>query len=85
MIELWRPVHGFELSYEVSTHGNVRSITRKVLYADGRVRRYRGKYLTLRRSSPCGHPMAILKDGANGAQRRFVYDLIKEAFKVDSL
>lgn len=30
-IERWRPVVGFEGSYEVSDHGNVRSVTRRIL------------------------------------------------------
>lgn len=42
-VEEWRPVPGFEGSYDVSDLGNVRSVTRLVNYSDGRRRIYPGK------------------------------------------
>lgn len=47
-MENWKPVPGFEGWYEVSDHGNIRSLDRIVPYKDGRKRRYRGKMLTPR-------------------------------------
>jgi hypothetical protein len=42
-MERWKAIKGFEGLYEISDHGRVRSITRKV--SDGRL--YRGKILKL--------------------------------------
>ena len=36
----WRPVVGHEGNYEVSNHGEVRSVERVVRYSDGRTRHY---------------------------------------------
>ena len=44
-MEIWKPVIGFEGSYEVSQLGNVRSIDRKRTYKDGRVACFKGKAL----------------------------------------
>lgn len=43
--ETWRPVLGLNGSYEVSDHGNVRSLPRVVLRSDGRLRRFPGVIL----------------------------------------
>lgn len=63
--EQWRPVVGYEGSYEVSNHGRVRSVDRWVTYADGRQRKYRGQmmrpfvsakgYLRVRLGRTAGH------------------------------
>ena len=36
MRERWKPVVGFEGRYEVSNHGRVRSVARRVVHSDGR-------------------------------------------------
>jgi hypothetical protein len=46
MTELWLPVVGYEGYYEVSNIGRVRSVDRKVIYADGRIFMYQGKVLS---------------------------------------
>ncbi|WP_363551462.1 NUMOD4 motif-containing HNH endonuclease [Microbacterium sp. LWH12-1.2] len=46
--EVWRPVFGYEGSYEVSSAGRVRSIPRSVTRSDGRVFTYRGQVLSLK-------------------------------------
>ena len=45
MTEQWRPVVGYEGIYEVSSHGQVRSVDRVVARTDGQSRRLRGKTL----------------------------------------
>lgn len=46
-MEIWKPLVGFETLYEVSNHGNVKSLDRVTIvkYADGRVmhKRYKGR------------------------------------------
>ena len=45
-LEQWKPVHGYEGIYEVSSHGRVRSVDRTVTRSDGKVHRYKGKALS---------------------------------------
>ena len=35
--EIWKPVIGFEGRYEVSSHGRIKALSRKIYYKDGRV------------------------------------------------
>lgn len=42
MMEVWKPVVGYEWGYEVSSHGNVRSIARDKVWSDGSIHRLRG-------------------------------------------
>jgi len=75
--EIWKPVVDFEDIYQVSDRGNVRSISRKVRYADGRIRYYpavvRAKRLV------AGYPAVDLKrDGKRVTA--YVHHLIAEAF-----
>jgi hypothetical protein len=44
--EEWRPIKGFEDSYQVSSFGRVRSLSRVIFYRDGRVHRKRGRVLS---------------------------------------
>lgn len=46
MSERWRPVPGYEGSYEVSDAGRVRSLDRVVMRSDGRRRRFEGRLLS---------------------------------------
>lgn len=47
----WRPIRGFEDTYEVSNKGHVRSIDRKIVTVDMRVCTYRGRMLSPYRNS----------------------------------
>lgn len=72
--EQWLPVVGYEGYYEVSDHGRVRSIDRRV--ADGRT--FRGRMLAhwVRDS---GHHIVTLSVGGAHAQR-YVHVMVLEAF-----
>lgn len=50
-MEIWKPIEGFESSYEVSNKGNVRSVDRIVYFSDGRKYFKKGKVLKPIRNS----------------------------------
>ncbi len=62
--EIWLPVRGWELSYEVSSRGQVRSIDRLIAFkraGENRVSRYPGKLLKPQLTM-YGYPMVILSE-----------------------
>ena len=74
----WRPVSGYEDTYEVSSSGDVRSVDRTVRYFDGRERFYRGR--TLRQSNGShGYPMVNLCRGGS-CRAALVHRLVLESF-----
>ena len=76
-VEQWKPVHGYEGIYEVSSHGRVRSLDRTVTRSGGQVRR-KGKVLraTL---NPGGYPVVSLYRQGR-PKNRYVHALVAEAF-----
>lgn len=72
--EKWLPVVGFEQAYEVSDHGNVRSIDR----VNTRGFRMKGKQLTLK-TDAYGYKAVTLSWG-NKPHTRKVHHLVLEAF-----
>lgn len=72
--EEWRPVAGYEGSYEVSDHGNVRSIDRMIINKIGYKQRYRGKLLAPRATAE-----GYLRVGLPHADKR-IHRLVLEAF-----
>jgi hypothetical protein len=77
--EEWRPVVGYEGLYEVSDHGNVRSVDRVVAYVDGRVRQCRGQVLAQSRIAGREHRKVNLY--SEGIQRAWpVHVLVLTAF-----
>lgn len=84
MTEVWKPVVGREGEYEVSDHGNVRSVDRAEIYV--RVNQYSGRNLTITRRhrgrmlrpgrKACGHVSVALGRG-NSVN---VHRLVLEAF-----
>lgn len=76
--ERWEPVNGYEGSYEVSSHGRVRSVDRVITRSDGQVRRYKDKILSTPPDRD-GYPLMNLY--AQGKrQTRHVHALVAEAF-----
>ena len=78
-VEQWKPVHGYEGIYEVSSHGRVRSVDRTVTRSDGQVRHLEGKVLRAALSKRGGYPIVSLY--AHGKNKmRYVHSLVAEAF-----
>jgi hypothetical protein len=78
-IEEWRPVVGWEGSYEVSNYGRVRSIDRVVTRRDGGEARFKGQMLTLYRSPGHYFRVALPRSGG-GQQWACVHKLVLDAF-----
>lgn len=77
-MEIWKPVRGFEVFYEVSDFGRVRSLPRTTTFKDGRVRSWSGQILT---QHPCsgGYLFATLCVAGKYYPRK-VHKLVLEAF-----
>jgi len=77
MPEQWRPVPGYEGAYEVSDHGRVRSLPRRVKAPGGETRWASGR--VLRHSTSEGYPQVELS--RHGRRRSIrVHLLVAEAF-----
>lgn len=76
--EEWRPVPGYETSYEVSTHGQVRGLPRTVATCYGGRRSQAGTRLRLRLDR-CGYVRAKLLKGGCG-KNWLVHRLVAMAF-----
>ena len=76
--EVWKDVKGYEGLFQVSNLGGVKSLPRKITYADGRVWNYEGRKLSpsLNRD---GYPIVHLKVQGKGKSFR-VHRLVGEAF-----
>jgi hypothetical protein len=74
----WRPVVGYEGTYEVSNGGQVRSVDRTITFTDGRVRKYAGKQLS--RYQADGYWKVTLKQQDTG-NRVHVHVLVAAAFR----
>lgn len=82
MYEIWKPVKGYEGSYEVSDEGKVRSLTRTVRCKNGKVRTYPGAMKKLTLSDPAYLVVGLSKTtkrGYEGTVHR-VHRLVAEAF-----
>lgn len=78
MSEEWRPIPGFEGSYEVSSTGRVRSIDRKVEYSNGRFALHRGRIIKAS-DNGTGYMKVCLSRGPRKASR-YVHLCVAEAF-----
>lgn len=79
MVEEWRPVLGWEGSYEVSDRGRVRSVTRTKTFADGTTRTYKGRIRRDGKHGSQGHRgVTLWRDGR--VTMRTVHSLVLEAF-----
>ena len=79
MAESWRPVPGFEGSYEVSDRGRVRSLGRTVVKSNGV--RYPVQPRFLRPADHAGLAMVGLATGRRGRYKhRYIRRLVREVF-----
>lgn len=76
--ERWLPVPGYEGYYEVSDHGNVRSVDRWVPRVDGKRNHYTGKALTLLVDPEGYRVVRLSRDGQT--RSKFAHRLVVEAF-----
>jgi hypothetical protein len=76
--ERWLDVPGYEGSYEVSDHGQVRSIDRVIYYIDGRSRWYPGLLLGQRVKKSTRSSYLVVAIGKQ--QRHCVHTLVLTAF-----
>lgn len=77
--EEWRPVVGYEGSYSVSNHGNVKSHDRRVPHWRGGTRFQRGARLKPHQQSTGGYLVVSLCDGQR-VQNYAVHVIVAEAF-----
>lgn len=78
-IEEWRPVVGWEGTYEVSDWGRIRSLDREVPCSDGKIRKLAGRVLKLNERH-LGYQSVMLSLG-NQQVRRQVHRMVLEAFR----
>lgn len=77
--EIWRPVVGFESSYEVSSFGNVRSQTRTVKRPGPTGDLYKKSQMLRQNITPKGYRRLQLQDG-DRRKNAMVHRLVAEAF-----
>lgn len=78
MIEIWHPCAGYETHYEVSNHGNVRSIERLVSHAKGGLKKSPSKVLRQGKSKSGYMLVSFSIDGIKSNQS--VHRLVARAF-----
>lgn len=77
--EIWKPIPGYEGYYEVSDHGQVRGVTRKVLRSDGLKTTVPGRILAHSVKPRTGHRYVRLMMNGEGKVKS-VHRLVLEAF-----
>lgn len=76
MEEVWKDVVGFEGRYQISSLGNMRSLTRETTYKNGNIATIKGKPLRVVKGSKNGYLMITL----DSARRFTVHRLVAHAF-----
>lgn len=76
--EVWSAISGYEGLYEVSTHGNVRSIDRVISSRDGRKKRLKGMVLKQNKSGSGYNQVVLSKSGSTW--NTSVHRLVAAAF-----
>lgn len=77
MREIFQPVVGYELYYEISTSGRIRSIERKIKLKEG-YRTIRGRYLQTRKNNYGYMEVRLSKNGI--CKTHFLHVLLAKAF-----
>lgn len=76
--EEWRDVVGYEGLYQVSNLGRVKSLSRRIVYKDGREYNYPSKVIKNQKVST-GYRSVMLY-GVNGKKQYYVHRLVAETF-----
>jgi hypothetical protein len=77
-MENWKPIPGYENSYEVSDHGNVRSLWREVKYGRHGQTIYKGRELKQTRTKN-GY-LSVKLSTHDGPKTAYVHHLVLRAF-----
>lgn len=80
MDEEWKPIIGYEESYEVSNHGRVRSITRTICWGPANVCRDFESIVMRDYPHWKGHRVIFLRKQGEGKKKFFVHRLVAVAF-----
>ena len=83
MIEVWKPVVGYEGLYEVSSIGRLKSLSKKWVSGTGRICCHDGMIMSLTKS-PEGYPQARLRKNKIATTHR-IHRLVAEAFILNPL
>lgn len=78
LTETWRPVVGYEGSYEVSSHGRIRRLARTVIRKNGIPMRIQSKMRTLS-TDRSGYQIVSLPVGSK-SRRKYVHHIVLDAF-----
>ena len=76
--EKWLPVKDYEGIYEVSSHGRVRSLDRRIRHSEGFTRKRKGQILRPTINSVGYASVSLYRDGKE--IRRNIHRLVSEAF-----
>lgn len=77
--EKWAAVPDFEGMYEVSDHGNFRSLDRWVVFSDGRRRFFKGAPLRLKINRD-GYPLVLLSAGMARKKWHLAHVIVAKVF-----
>lgn len=78
MKEIWKDIEGYEGIYQVSNHGRVKSLDRKIYTRSG-YRNIKGRILILEFNS-ADYNMVLLYNKNNKRKHHFVHRLVAQAF-----
>lgn len=76
--EIWKPIPGYENSYEVSDQGRVRRLKREAKDSMGRTRRWKERTLNPIRNNNGYLKVSLYKDSS--AQQKSIHRLVLEVF-----